>query len=256
MLFRTVYGPELEAIYCFIAASNTRDIKPQRQDMYAALVPRRPDGSFPSTQNVHDALTFLKSARLIEDGDGFHVCKQDCGPFVVKLLQALRRIETGAEQPDHPVDPLYTLLLTELFIKPDRLFVKDVHAEANRLRQVQEAGGLSKEKTQSWKRVMEFLGVGRRAFGGFLCAYMPELVLAVVDEWGEEQGSLQSFFDYFGSVLPYAQSDGELVRSLAASMLYLAEQGWIELFPLQDSPTRPYFGAARYKGIIRRCSDD
>jgi hypothetical protein len=69
------------------------------------------------------------------------------------------------------VDPIYTLLLDELFVKPDCLFVADVHTRANELRQVKEVGGLSREKTQAWQRVMGFLGVGRRVAGGFQCAY-------------------------------------------------------------------------------------
>ena len=257
MLFRTVYGPELEAIYQFIATSNVQGSNPHRPDVYAAFIPRHPDGEFPSTQNVDDALAFLKSARLVADDDGFHArMVESNAAFAVKLLRAVRRIETGMEKPDHPIDPLYILLLTELFIKPDRLFVRNVHAEANQLRQVREVGGLTKEKVQAWKRVMEFLGVGRRFSGGFLCAYMPGLVLAILEQWTEERGTLQSFFiDHFDQVLPYAQSNGELARAVAAPMAYLAERGQIELFPLQDSPTRPYFGPHRYRGIARRCSN-
>jgi hypothetical protein len=257
MLFRTVYGPELKAIYQFIAASNAKKIRPGRQDIYAVYIPRQSDGKLPSTQNVDDALAFLKSARMIGDDDGFFARQPASnGTFAVRVLQAMRRIESGAEAPDHAIDPLYTLLLTELFIKPDRLFIKDIHSEANQLRQVREAGGLSKEKTQAWKRVMEFLGVGRRAFGGFLGAYMPKLILAIVDQWAEARGTLQSFFvDHFDHVLPYAQANGEPARSVAASLSYLVERGQIELFPLQDSPTRPYF-ASGYKGIARRNRND
>jgi hypothetical protein len=258
MLFRTVYGSELEAIYQFIVTSNAAGANPQRQDIYAAFIPEHSDGKLPPTQNVVDALAFLKSSKLVNDGDGFRACVLDPGgPFALTLLRTMRRIERKAEQADHIIDPLYTLLLTELFVKPDCLFVKDVHAEANRLRQVKEVGGLTREKIQAWKRVMEFLGFGRRAFNGFLCTYTPELVLAIVNQWSEERGTLQSFFaDHFDDVLPYAQANGELARAVAVPMTYLATQGHIELFPLQDSPTRPYFGTSRYKGIARRHSDD
>ncbi len=257
MLFRTVYGPELEAIYQFVVKSNAQGAKPGRQDIYAAFVPRRSDGTFPPTQNVDDALAFLKSARMIEGDAGFQARKPaPNGTFAAQLLRAMRSIESGAEEPDHVIDPLYILLLTELFIKPDRLFVKNVHAEANRLRQVREAGGLSKEKIQTWKRVMEFLKVGRRALGGFLCAYAPELVLAIVNQWAEDRGTLQSFFvDHFDHVLPYSQTNGDLARSVAASLTCLVEQDQVELFTLQDSPTRAYF-TSHYKGIARRRDDD
>jgi len=258
MLFRTVYGPELEAIHRYVIECNARGFYPQRVDIHAAFIPRRPDGSSPSTQNVDDALAFLRSARLVEEANGYRAHKTLPGTlFAVQVLQALRRIERGEEPPDHPVDPLYSLLLTELFIKPDRLFVPHLHAAANQLRSVQAMGGLSREKIQTWKRVMEFLGVGRRVAGGFLCIYRPALVAAVVGQWGSERGTLQSFLgDCFDRVFPYAQANGDLAQAVSASLVYLADRGWIELFPLQDSPTRPYFGHHRYRGIVWRGDDD
>ena len=97
MLFRTVYGPELEAIYQFIVTSNAAGINPQRQNIYAAFVPQRFDGELPSTQNVDDALAFLKSSKLVDDDDGFHAYTPDPGwPFALMLLWTMRRIERNA----------------------------------------------------------------------------------------------------------------------------------------------------------------
>jgi hypothetical protein len=258
MLFRTIYGPELEAIYRYVIDRTAQDVRPQRTDIHAAFIPRRPDGSFPNTQNADDALAFLKSAHLIEEADGYHaVGTMDGPPFTVRVLQALRRIERKEVPPDHPVDPLYTLLLTGLFVKPDRLFVQDVHAEANQLPTVEAVGGLSREKIGAWKRVMEFLGVGRRVASGFLCAYSPVLVASILAQWGCREGTLQSFLqNCFDRVLPYARADGDLSHAVSTPLCYLADQGRIELFPLQDSPTRSYFDHRRYKGIARRNCDD
>jgi hypothetical protein len=258
MLFRTVYGPELEAIYRYVVDRNAQGICPQRAGIHAAFIPCRPDGTFPTTQNVDDALAFLKSAHLIEEANGYHtVGTMNALPFAVQVLQALRRIERKQEPPDHPVDPLYTLLLTELFVKPDRLFVQDVHAEANQVPAVEAAGGLSQEKIGAWKRVMEFLGAGRRVVGGFLCAYSPVLVASILAQWDSKEGTLQSFLqDCFDRVLPYARADGDLSQMVSAPLCYLADQGQIELFPLQDSPTRSFFGHYRYKGIAWRGTHD
>jgi len=254
MLFRTVYGPELEAIYRYVIERNAQGIHPQRADIHATFIPRRPDGGFPPTQNVDDALAFLKSARMMEEADGYYARETMPGvPFAIQVLRALRRIERKEKHPDHPVDPLYSLLLTELFIKPDRLFVQDVHAEANQLRSVQAVGGLSREKIGAWKRVVEFLGVGRRVVGGFLCTYSPDLVVAVLAHWDSGRGTIQSFLeDWFDRVLPYARADGDLSRAVSAPLTNLANQGQIDLFPLQDSPTRPYFGRHQYRGIAWR----
>lgn len=258
MLFRTVYGPELLAIYTFVVSENRAERAPSRDDVHAAFVPRRADGSFCQTQNVDDALAFFRSAGLIEGEGTYRACDNGQGTFRVRLLRAMRRIELGQEEAEHPVDRLYMLLLTELFIRPDRLFVQNLHAEANQLRQVKELGGISREKTQTWKRVMEYLGIGRRAFGGFLCSYSPSLVEEIIADWTEERGTLQAFFEgAFGNILPYArQQDGGLAAPVRAPFEHLVAAGRLALFTLQDSPSKPYFGERHLKGIAKRETGD
>ncbi|MBU0496288.1 MAG: hypothetical protein KKA73_01585 [Chloroflexi bacterium] len=243
MLFRTVYGPELAAIHVFIAEGPAT-----REAIHAMFVPD--DGS---TQNVDDALTFLLSARLIEGEKVYQAIGGDGLPFRLQALRALRRLELGDEVPLHAVDPLFTLLLAELFIQPDRLFVQDVHQAANSLRAVKEAGGLSREKTQAWKRVIEFLRVGRRIAGGFQCVYTPSLLSNILATWSEDQGTLQAFFEeHLAQFLPHQTVDGRLAQAVAAPLEYMVEQGQVELFALQDSPSKPYFGDRRWRGIRRQ----
>lgn len=258
MLFRTVYGPELEAIYRYVVERNAEGVQPEKEDVRKAFIVRRSDGDVPSTQSVDDALAFLESARMLEEVNGYRACAPATEvPFAVQALRAMRRLEKGDGLAIHPVDPLYTLLLTELFIGPDRLFVTDLHAAANQLRAVKETGGLSKEKIGTWKRVMTFLGVGRRLPGGFQCAYSPSLVKGILAQWDRREGTLQSFLeDCFGCVLPYARADAGLAQAVRAPLLHLVERGEIDLFPLQDSPTRSYFGRRRYKGIARKGGSD
>jgi len=256
MLFRTVYGPELEAIYEFIAQANRDGRAPSRQDIHEAFVPRQPGGGFCHTKNADDALAFLRSGRMIQGDGAYRVTTESNGPFKVKLLRAMRRLELGQEEPEHPLDRLYMLILTELFIRPNQFFVRDVHGAANRLREISELGGISREKAQSWKRVMEYLGLGRRAFGGFLCVYSPWLIGEIVEQWPEERGTLQGFFEgYFDHILPYRRQDGDLADAVRLPFEHLAQQGWLALFSLQDSPSRPYFGEHRWKGIARRSDD-
>lgn len=259
MLFRTVYGPELEAIYHYVVDCNAKGTRPAGGDVQIAFIAHQPDGDLPSKQSVDDALAFLESARMLEEMDGYHAREMasKAAPFAVQVLEAMRRLEKGAIPSIHAVDPLYTLLLTEVFIKPDRLFVTDLHGEANQLGAVQEAGGLSKEKIGAWKRVMTFLGVGRRLQGGFQCIYNPSLVRAILPHWNERQGTLQSFLeDCFARFLPYAKADGGLSQAVRAPLRYLAEHKVVDLFPLQDSPSRSYFGRCRYKGVAWKGDDD
>ncbi len=251
MLFRTVYGPELEAIYHFIVEA---DAPLSRRAIHAAFIPQHTEGESASTQNVDDALLFLESARLIEaNGSGYRGLDSAANePFQAKTLRQLRQLEMGLIEPVQPIDPLYMLILTELFIRPNQLFIEDVHREANKLRRVADAGGLSREKLQTWKRVMEFLGVGQRVLSGFRCAYSPPLLLAILDQWPQSEGPLQLFFEeHLDHILPFQTENGDLAHAVKSPLDYLADQGLISLTPLQDSPNKPYFGERCLKRIAR-----
>jgi hypothetical protein len=254
LLFRTVYGPELAAIYTFMSTCNLQDRQPDRTDIHNAFIPVQEKGKSGSPQNVDDAISFLKSADLCQESNGRFFTKfRGNLPFPILLLQALRRLEIDKQAADHPLDYFYLTLVNELFIKTDQTILPDIHVAANQLPSIQEAGGLGKEKLQSWMRVMEYLGVGKRILGNFLCTYSPTLVLNIIHQWPYTQGTLQSFFeDFFATILPYCKSDGELAKSIWSPMQELANNNYIDLYPLQDSPTRPYFGSQRYRGIMKR----
>jgi hypothetical protein len=250
MLFRTVYGPELEAIYTYLAEANG---SLSRQAIHQAFMPTYQGERLASTQNIDDALSFLVAANLVEENGKFHITV-DCSdlPFRLLALRQLQRLTKGEIQAKHKVDPLYMLILDELFIKPDRLFVTDVHAEANQVREVKEVGGLSREKLQAWKRVMTFLGVGQRIGNGFQCAYVPDLLLSILDCWSEGNGLLQSFFETrLVNFLPFETLTGDLAQAVSQPLLYLAAQRKITLAPRQDSPSKSYFGEQRFRYITQ-----
>ncbi len=248
MLFRTVYGPELEAIYRFLAGE---EIPLPRRTIRAAFVPHS-ETAVPSTQNVDDALSFLQSARLVTEEDGCYRMAGAATPesFRITALRKLRSLELRRIDPLHPIDPLYMLILTELFIRPNRLFVADVHLEANNLRRVAEVGGLSREKLQSWKRVMEFLGLGRRMLDGFQCAVAPSLLLQILARRPRQGELLQHFFEeHLAFILPYRAAGGELAQAVQEPLQYLDANGLIALTARQDSPSKPYFGSRRARPI-------
>lgn len=254
MLFRTVYGPELQAIYAFVAQQSAQVRSPSRQTIHQAFLSGYSNNEMGSTQSVDDALSFLLSAGLVLERSGDFAAAGDDARFRVLLLRAMRRLETGQQEPIHPTDALYSLLLSELFVRPNCLFLPDLHGAANELRQVQEVGGLSREKVQAWKRVMEYLGVGRRVGGGWMCAYSPDLIAEIIQTWEHQQGTLQSLLeDCLIRVLPFESQSSDLADCIAAPLEYLAQQGRIALYPLQDSPGKPYFGARRWRGIESKC---
>jgi hypothetical protein len=99
---------------------------------------------------------------------------------------------------------------------------------------------------------MEYLGLGKRLHGQFLCSYSTKLVQELVNCWPKTRGTLQTFFEgYLDEVVPYSRADGDVAVAVRAPLEELARRGIIELYPLQDSPTQPYFGNQRYRGIRR-----
>ena len=248
MLIRTVYGPELAAIYSYLVQTNGRL---SRHDIHQAFMPVCDDGPTGSTQNIDDALSFLVASGLVQEDTGFHAVSDDSRlPFRLLALAQLKSLSNGKITAQHEVDALYMLILDELFIKSDRVFVADVHAEANKLRRIKAAGGLSREKIQAWKRVMSFLGVGQRVETGFQCTYAPDLLLSILASWRNKDGLLQSFFEsHLTRYLPFETEAGDLAQAIVQPLLYLAGQGRVALAPRQDSPSKPYFGKRQFRHI-------
>jgi len=251
MLFQTVYGVELEAIYQFIITTVKHKSPVSVRLVYQMFIEQNPDGTTVGTQSIDDALRVLYAAFLIEISDDQMVsCSPTDPPFCSQMLSAIRALEIGTLPARQPIDQLYGLLLTELFIKPNTLFIMDVHTAANQLAVVQAHGGLSREKIQAWKRVMEFLGVGRRAFNGFQCVYHPKLIQVILERWDHPHDTLYQFLtSHLARYIPFATYSGELANAALIPLLHLQNQGILTLSSLQDSPSPAYGGSAQYRAI-------
>ena len=255
MLFRPVSGPEIEVIYTLIAQSP----EPlSRQALYQACFPTYLDGRAVSSQSVDDALAFLVSAFLIEEKSGFKLIqpKKTRAPFRLALISQLQKLASGAVEPVNKIDALYFVLLDQLFVKPDQLYISDVHAEANKLRLVVEMGGISQEKIRSWKRVMAFLGVGQRIAQGFQCVYTPKLLQQILSVWSVREGFIQEFLEeHFVHYLPFQTQAGDLAQAVCHSLDYLKQQQIVQMRAYQDSSSKPYFGERRWRYITYRKGD-
>jgi len=178
MLFRTVYGPELQSIYEFIMRKGTADHECLRRWFVQATVV----GS--EATNLDDGLAFLQDLGLISF---------DCGDFrpssgvqpIDFRLAVLRNLQTISleNRESHPLDPWFMRMLDSCFIKPDRIHIQGLHSQVNRL---QLPVPCSEEKANAWRRVMEYLGCGRRTSNGFWACYRPDLVLRMIASWGRE----------------------------------------------------------------------
>ncbi|MBK9052030.1 MAG: hypothetical protein IPL78_14310 [Chloroflexi bacterium] len=250
MLFRPVYGPELEVIYTFIKQSPT---PVSRQAIFDACLPHYGDKRTLSPQSIDDALSFLAAALIIEDRDGFKICQTTViqGSFRLTIIVQLQKLAQREVLPIHEFDVQYFLLLQELFIKPDRLYLADVHAEANKLRSVTELGGVSQEKIRSWKRVMAFLGIGRRVANGFQCVFAPTLLQEIIVTWHTREGFIQDLLEgHFIHYLPFQTQAGELAQAVRQPLWYLQQQQIVQMRAYQDASSKPYFGERRWRYLI------
>ncbi len=204
-----------------------------------------------SAQNIDDALAFLAATSLIYENGNFFGASfaSNLSPDLL-ILRQMNRLARREIEAKHQLDPLYMMILDEVFIRPNRLFVDKMHIEVNKLRQVKAVGGLSREKVQAWNRVMAFLGVGKTVGSGFQCVYTPALLRTILHSWAEKSASLQSFFEtHLAVFLPFETESKSVAHAVSEPLRYLAMRGEIALESRQDSPSRAYFGNQRFQYI-------
>ena len=252
MLFRTVYGAELAAIYTYIQQHTQKSGSIPSSMIYKSFVASQME-SLDENHHVDDALSFLTSALLIQIKDDRVESLTNVTDFRLALLQNLRYLEIHGVEAGHPLDPYYMYLLDEIFIKTGRQYVQDLHVEVNRLQVIQAVGGVSREKVSAWKRVMTSLGIGYRVSNGFLCLYSPGLLKSIIDIWEDESDTLQGFLEkHVEKYIPTFSRIGDLTPSLQSTLQHLSSEKVIDLYQLQDSPSRAFFDTRQYKGIRKR----
>lgn len=245
MLFKTVYGPELKSIFDFLSFNGAHE----KEALYRFYVPIN-NGQPGKRANMDDAITFLLTSGLIDkDEIGKYRAITGKMSFTLLLLSNLRKIQMNKNVTNNRLDPWYMKLVDEEFVKQNRRIVFNLHQQFNTLDSPEV---LSEEKINAWKRVLEFLGVGTRLFGGFLCVYAVDLIEELIEAWDESQGSLQSFLeDWVYFYLPWQDHSGDIADALWLPLTELESQGLIKLEQRQDLPHRAYGGNRQVKWISK-----
>lgn len=243
MLFKTVYGPELQCIYDFllIHGSYTKDA------LYRHFVPIK-EGRLGTQANMDDAMAFLLTVGIIrKDEVGKYQALSGNNGFRLLALQHMREIQLGKREGMGNLDSWYMRLVEDFFVKPDRKVGFDLHQRFNALEPPEI---LSVEKVNAWKRVLEFMGIGHRLFGGFICLYSLELIMELLKAWGEKEGPLQGFLeDGVNSYLPWQTEKGDIASALWMPLSELEQKGLVKLERRQDLPYRAYGGERQIKWI-------
>jgi hypothetical protein len=244
MLFRTVYGPELASVYFYIekyGPINTKELF----DGFGGIYNKKKS----SPINLEDALYFLEVADIIIKEDKawkaiFRI--QDEKSFKLCLLRSMRGIHL-TNRLTNILDPYFLGFIDILFTKPNIVFQNDLHSKVN---SIGVSVPCSEEKVNAWRRVLEYLNVGIRAYGGLVVQYDVDLVKEIISLWDEKEGPIQQFLEmHFNKYLPWKTQKGDIAISLSNSLERLEKEGLIILSTRQDLPSKSYFGSRKIKWI-------
>lgn len=249
MLFRTIYGPELESVYLWLQQKGCQN-NTQLGAAFGTII----DGRASASTNLEDALYFLMTCGLVlRKNDGNWVNSKsgmDSKKLKMAILCSLRTIQiSNNSSSENVLDPYFLGVLDQLFIQTDICFRSSLHSDINGL-------GLpapcSEEKVNAWRRVLEYLGVGIRGYGGFHAQYSEDLVLGILEDWSEQSGPMQSFLEnHFNRYLPWRNNNGDVGLVLKLTLLSLEQQGFLKMTQKQDMPRKSYLGEAKIKWISR-----
>lgn len=199
------------------------------------------------TANIDEALTVLRTLRLISGKDRLSAAPIR-RPFRLAVLRQMRDFSLTRDTGEHVLDSWYLRLLELLFVSPDITYLGDLHRQANRLNPPMP---LNDEKLNAWRRVLEWLGVGRRVGNGFLVVYSQELVASLMDTWEPCEGPLADFLEYVDRFIPCIAEHTDLPQALRFPLTWLEKNGELTLTYRQDAPYRAFGGQRRINWICR-----
>lgn len=242
MIFKTIYGPELESIFLWILKFkkvNEKDLL----EYFGGMIGEKKS----STINIKDTLTFLQSAKLIyKEDDLWTTNRYDINKdnFKIKVIENLRNIQLKDK---NSIDSKFIGFLEQLYIKEDKLFLKDLYQKIN---EISTDVCISEEKVNAWKRVLEYLEIGNRCYSGLRISYSENLLKQILIEWDEDEGPLQYFLEsHVDKYIPWKNSNGEISKVLVNTLEQLEEKNIIKLIQKQDLPAKSYLKSRKIKWI-------
>lgn len=230
-LFQICYGPEIGAIFHSVQkypGITKRDLIEKYQ--------YQPEGDISSL--VDAALNFLLNLKYIEIDK-----KKNIWPLLknsqINELTFVKRLKEIAEDSSNTNDAnfIFSTMYYQLFVIPNQMYVKDLYYEANL---VFEKLAISQEKVNAWKRIMEYLGLGYRVYGGFYALPHTKLIVGVLKEVGEWDGPLQLFLEKKIHPIIPCISQGTIFNGVLYSILFLGKTNVVRLTKKQDLPYLSY----------------
>ncbi|MBN9653289.1 hypothetical protein J0K78_03345 [Halobacillus sp. GSS1] len=240
-LFQLCYGPEIHSIFHTIQSyPNIRKEELVNKFQY------KQDGNIDSL--IEETLQFLDSLKVININENKEIKACETNLDVVDILKKLNLI---SERSNNPGDPNYvfTNIYIDLFVKPNQLFIGDLHYEINKH---YELVSISKEKVNAWKRMMEYFGLGYRYNGGFYALPNYNLLKSIIRRIGKWDGPLQQFFERVIYPIIPCLYKGDIYRGIVFGLLYLNKVGLVQLSRKQDIPFGSFGGNNEWNWITVR----
>lgn len=231
MLFQMCYGPEIESIYESLRKNPGLDVASLKTKFQYV-------DSGDITSLIECGLTVLMDLEFVyKDKSKFFVIQDK--PWCNKeVFLKLRTISMSETVPIDSLDKIFASLFEWLYVKPDRLFVSNIHYQINsRLMKTV----IGHEKVNAWKRMMECWGLGRRIYSGFYALPQLSLMKSIIKGNEAWEGGLHPFCEnVIHPIIPCLTSDGNIYRGVIFSLMALHQEGWLQMSYVQDLPYKSY----------------
>ncbi|ANA81029.1 hypothetical protein PVOR_07280 [Paenibacillus vortex V453] len=231
MLFQMCYGPEIEVIYENLRTNPGLDLKKLKAKFQHV-------DSGDITSLIECGLTVLEDLQFVYKDKCKYFVLQDKPWCNKEVLLKLRKLSISEDLPSDSLDKIFASLFEQLFVKPDRLFVSNIHYQINSQLMKTLVGH---EKVNAWKRMMECWGLGRRIYSGFYALPQLSLMKSIIKGNEAWEGGLHPFCEnIIHPVIPCLTAEGNIYRGVIFSLMALHQEGVLELSYMQDLHYKSY----------------
>lgn len=225
------YGPEIESVYEEIRRNPGQDLVSIKQKFQYFET-----GDI--TSLIECALSVLQDLQFIFKDKAHYFVLNDQAWRNKEVFSRLSKIFKQDPVSDESLNYIFASLFEQLFVKPDRMFVTNIHYQVNSKFNKTLVGH---EKINAWKRMMECWGLGRRLYSGFYALPQQTLMQDIVSGIEKWEGALHPFCEnIIHPILPCVTSEGRIFRGVIFCLMALHHENRIQLSYKQDLPYKSY----------------
>lgn len=231
------YGPEIQMIFESILLQPEKTVWDLKKEFQY-----EDDGDIKSL--IEGVVIFLEEVKFISRTEN-GIIPLEKNWDRLQLFKNIRDISKN--EPNDSLNHVFTTLFDQLFVKPDQMFVMNMHYHINSKFEKTLVGH---EKINAWKRIMECFGLGRRVYTGFYGLPHISLLKEIVQHIGPWEGPLHQYCEiYIDPILPCITAEGNVYSGLIFGLSYLNSIDYIEISQKQDLPFKSYGSSHEWNWI-------